>query len=485
MQITRLTENDYEDTLPEIHQNGIVWQACPDNDCTPFGGNYEVYYWNGSMTQKLSDNSNMDRYPRIYGNRVVWQSKLDGTLKIVFWQGDEKKEISGDSLGNQLPKVNDDWVVWAGLDSNDFEIYAWDGQGIIEITDNEVADVQPEVCGDRIVWISDRGFGAEEETQEICLWEAGETLQLTDDDLADRHPRVDDETVVWEAHDGHDYEIAIYRDEVIEIITDNNYDDSNPEIHNGMIVWQSFDGQDYEIFFWYDGTSTQLTDNNFDDISPQISDRAVVWQACPDNDCLFFSSGNWEIYYFDGEQNHRVTYNDTIDYSVKVYGSNLCWMSYDEESMEIYMGNLANETPFPTTMTPTPAPTPSPHQTPMPESIFLDLRLNNNFFSAGDLFLLDIDIVNFAPAQNIDLYVFLDVYDNYWFWPSWVMYPAMDTERIFIPAQDVLRRSVLNFIWPENSGAGTDIFFWSMASAPSSYELISNIESESFDYGGD
>jgi hypothetical protein len=49
----------------------------------------------------------------------------------------------------------------------------------------------------------------------------------------------------------------------------------------------------------------------------------------------------------------------------------------------------------------------------------ITLRLPNDLFHTGDTFQLDLDIDNPGPPVAADLYVLLQVFSEFWFYPSW------------------------------------------------------------------
>ncbi len=138
-------------------------------------------------------------------------------------------------------------------------------------------------------------------------------------------------------------------------------------------------------------------------------------------------------------------------------------------------------TPTPTyTPNPTETPTLSPTPTPQLPPLGVYLYLNQTIFYAGDQFLLQVQISN--PEDDIDvlLFVILDVYGNYWFYPSWSQY--LDYESLFLTRQTLINKTILDFIWPQNAGSADDIKFWSAITDPSSFSLIGNYDMVSFSY---
>ncbi len=116
----------------------------------------------------------------------------------------------------------------------------------------------------------------------------------------------------------------------------------------------------------------------------------------------------------------------------------------------------------PSTPTPLPTHTPTPTQpTPTPEpgpDFRLNLSLNRTMFSPGDPFQLVVTVEK--PDGNAyyrqPLFVLLDVYGEYYFYPSWN--PWFDYKLVDITTF-IESIPILNFEWPNGSGSANGIAF--------------------------
>lgn len=115
---------------------------------------------------------------------------------------------------------------------------------------------------------------------------------------------------------------------------------------------------------------------------------------------------------------------------------------------------LPTDSPLPT-MAPTI--TPSPTTTPQPGS-GVDLSLTQNEFYPGDHFRLQARLANMEPSPtNIELYIILDVYGNYWFGPRWSDNCDAYTINGFIGIRTM---TIFDFTWPEVDSEAQGIIFW-------------------------
>lgn len=79
-------------------------------------------------------------------------------------------------------------------------------------------------------------------------------------------------------------------------------------------------------------------------------------------------------------------------------------------------------------------------------------------YEPGDLFYFDIRCCNGDAYEDVeaDLYIILDVYGQYFFWPSWSGY---DYETILIPACSCIDMTIFEFVIPDGSGTMDGIEF--------------------------
>ncbi len=159
------------------------------------------------------------------------------------------------------------------------------------------------------------------------------------------------------------------------------------------------------------------------------------------------------------------------------------------------------KTPF---ITPTPTPTPPPpppSSTPIPTPTFTihptytysitptftlppqtfisEIFTNQEIYHSGDNFILKTKIINNISPMSVDKYIVLDVWGQYWFWPSWSQNIDKKTLHYNI---GIFVEEILNFIWPSNAGSASGIKFWLACFEPDTFNLIGNISYCVFGY---
>jgi hypothetical protein len=134
----------------------------------------------------------------------------------------------------------------------------------------------------------------------------------------------------------------------------------------------------------------------------------------------------------------------------------------------------------PTSATATPTPEPSP--TPLPDTCEIYLRMNSHFFRPGDACVLEtLTLYTYAEDKDSEKYILLDVYGDYYYWPSWGTSQDNLLITLTYSPQFVVER-IFDFTWPEGCGSADGLRFWTALLDPDTRDLISNIDSWEFGY---
>ena len=153
-------------------------------------------------------------------------------------------------------------------------------------------------------------------------------------------------------------------------------------------------------------------------------------------------------------------------------------------------------TPQPPSPTPTPQPPSSPTPTQQPPSptytplqFGVNLQISSNYFRPGDTFLLELDLNN--PDTDTFLYpvfIALEVYGQYWFWPSWTAFSPPEHTSIdykvltFRPGSTTI--NIMGpFSWPTGAGAAQGLHFIALITNSFREYVIGDINQVVFGYG--
>ncbi len=137
-------------------------------------------------------------------------------------------------------------------------------------------------------------------------------------------------------------------------------------------------------------------------------------------------------------------------------------------------------TPAPTTPTPVASGTATPAPT-HPQMVTFTLSLNQQEFRPLDQFRLSGRLTGGPYDTTVDLYIVLDVYSQYYFYPSWeqeITFARIEIEHYWDVTLDIF-----NFAWPRNVGQASGLWFYGIICEPGTYNLVANYSSIAFSYG--
>ncbi len=247
--ITQVTNNTYEDSLPQIKGSYLVWQGYDEGD-------WEIFLYDivTKETHQITDNTYDDLNPQTDGRYVVWWADKPSGAEIWLYSIDteEKSQISpADGKNHYLPVIANGRIAWMGFTPGEAaqrDIFLYDVlNGVQQLTDNNLDDSSPRISDAEVIWVQTD--------------EQGNSTVFTYDFAGNTRPAQNG--VVWEdrrqsggigrvltRYDGQDWEIMIQnRDQkVLEYVTDNTIDDEYPCINGNKIAWVAGEGKMREIF---------------------------------------------------------------------------------------------------------------------------------------------------------------------------------------------------------------------------------------------
>ncbi len=257
----QVTSNSYDDTLPEVEGNCVVWQGHGNfSEATSTGADWEIFCYNTETKEarQITDNDYHDTSPQTDGTYVVWQGVKDGEWDIFLWDGEESLSISDRNAEDTCPQISSGLIVW---DSEPFgEDFIGPGEIVLydiltktktilsqeqEVDpDNTLDDGSPQINGTEVMWIQTD----DEDNTRIFVYDhtTGVITQPSDYPWRD-NPQADGSLTVLSRYVGDDREIFVYRNSLstYEQITYNDLQDRYPRISGGNIVWMAAG----EIFF--------------------------------------------------------------------------------------------------------------------------------------------------------------------------------------------------------------------------------------------
>lgn len=116
----------------------------------------------------------------------------------------------------------------------------------------------------------------------------------------------------------------------IHQITNNGAWNREVSLYNGTIAWHSDVDGDWEIFYWDGNEIIQITNNDANDTDPSLYNGSIAWQSDIDGDS--------EIFYWDGTTVNQITNNDSFDANPSLYDGTIAWTGEGEnnQAFEIF-----------------------------------------------------------------------------------------------------------------------------------------------------
>jgi len=162
--------------LPSLHQGKIAWQRRSAYDPTD---EWEIYFWDGATTRRVTDNAVHDTHPSLYRDVVAWCSDGNIVYLSVPPAGEPGPLPPPVVVGpGEAPSLFKNHIAYQSSDGDDMEIFLHDipSGKTLQITDNEDEDRNPSLYDATIAWQS---APTELDDAQIFYWDGTATHQLT------------------------------------------------------------------------------------------------------------------------------------------------------------------------------------------------------------------------------------------------------------------------------------------------------------------
>lgn len=324
---------------PRISGNNVVWSGA-DSD-----GDKEIFLYNGKETIQLTDNNVDDTSPQIYRDKIVWTIDTAEGITIFLDNGQDIIQLNESNSSNSFPKIFGDNVVWTARDSDEKEeLFLYNGKETIQISQDKHRHIYRfQVSEDKVVWTA-RDFKGK---KQIFLYNGRETIQIYENNSVNNSSfKAESRKAIWKNKlSGFDSEIFFNTKKLIEFARLYNplfgdEDDLELQISGDYVVWKS-----RRNLYLYDGRKIiQLDDRDRNVIisSIQISDKNknIVWVASNSIDSgIFAHDRSSEIFLYNGKETIQLTNNDVIDYAPQISGDSVVWVSGGSLNSEIFFYN--------------------------------------------------------------------------------------------------------------------------------------------------
>jgi beta propeller repeat protein len=247
------------------------------------------FLYAGSTVTQVTDNAYEDSLPQIKGDYVVWQGRVDADWEIFVYNisSGVTTQVTDNGDDDVSPRTDGSHVVWLGPGGSGGEIFVYDiANGItIQVTYDDRIDSPPQIADGLVVWAS-QVVTDSVEPGEIFLYDiaAGATQQLTTDTLDDSGPQISSETITWVQTDADDNSTLFTYDIATGITAEAPegfvWEDS-PQVDGKLTTLIRHDGEDREVFLLNRDSRRyhQVSDNHLQDEYPSISGTYIAWMA--------------------------------------------------------------------------------------------------------------------------------------------------------------------------------------------------------------
>ncbi len=117
------------------------------------------------------------------------------------------------------------------------------------------------------------------------------------------------------------------------------------------------------------------------------------------------------------------------------------------------------------------------------KALGLRLMLDDTLLMEGNRFYLHFNLWSEGQTMDTDVYILLDVYGQYWSWPSWKFIDdGLDFSSFSVQPDELLHQDVLDIIWPAIGNAASGLYFYGASFEADSFTFIGDIQVIEFGY---
>ncbi len=249
-QITRLTDNDFDDNEPQVSDRLVAWWSRE----TP---RQQVYVYDlqnpGQGPQRISLASVNNFAPRVSGTNVVWAGHDGADLEIYLYDGTSTRQVTSDGRDDRKPQVDGNYVVWEDFDGTDYEVALYDiAAGTTQsLTSNSSDDLEPHISGNNVVWQALSGTQSSIYAVDLSLGPTPVPVNISGGALFAETPVIAGKRVVWHAYDGADWEVfytELGTSQIPDNVSNNTWFDGEPLVSDALVVWRSYESGNYQVF---------------------------------------------------------------------------------------------------------------------------------------------------------------------------------------------------------------------------------------------
>ncbi len=252
-------------------------------------------------------------------------SAILATISTDVYASLDIKKLAQTDSESEFFKValGDGYAFWSHYSKG---IYMWQTSETVDSTQKISDDDQVMVLsasGNRLAWIDG--------SDDVQLWD-GMSIQEMEDDVLDTISLYGDNLAFVEI-DTEDFwkkdsEIFLRTPGEKTQISDNNYDDAQPSVFENKVAWVGEEDDNFDLFYWDGEQQHKLTDSDGDDLTPSLDHGAIAWVEWDGND--------YEILYWAGAENIQITHDNHDDTAPVLKNGKIVWVKRKDQCEDIY-----------------------------------------------------------------------------------------------------------------------------------------------------
>ncbi len=331
-QVTKLTNNDYDDINPRACEGKVVWVA---ND----GTDTEIMFYNGTSTIQLTNNSFDDTNPQISGNNIVWTGHDGEDWEIFYYNGSTTTQLTNNSYNDINPSICGNQITWQGVSTGlGSHVFYYDGLDVTQISTifSDMQHYSPVIDGNDVAWIAGGRNSSGYYIRYIILYDEPD-ISVVEGPIYGyvKSLSFKGNRISWSRKLGQRSGVYSYNRLTDEstLLGDNTLYNTLPVSSPSVTVWQAI-GENSKDIYWSirssDGPYRNLTKSSYSNIFPSVSDLRIVWIQQRD-------TGDY-VYLRDGGRNMKLSMVSSE--AVKpphIDGTTITWAQRDANDFEVWI----------------------------------------------------------------------------------------------------------------------------------------------------
>ncbi|MBN2534871.1 MAG: IPT/TIG domain-containing protein [Spirochaetales bacterium] len=310
---------------PAVGDGMAVWQGYDGHD-------WEIFLWQAGQVTRITDNELDDTLPRATEGKVFWIQDDGSDPEIFMWEeGTGITRVTENDVDDRNIRVSNGVCIWQEYDNGDYEIWLMNNGQPERITDNDynesfihLENIITETNSTTVVAWSRRKYktmevmiGQEDQSMEITAgipqteiitWTKTystsfllENLILSGMDFDGTSFVLLGSTFTTSPFEHQSPQIYSLENNQFDTITATDTDKGSPGINDNTIVWQETTDEGFYHIFMYRGITAgilSITSSLYHNINPVVSENnLIVWQeSYGENNCIsYFNYRNTSV----------------------------------------------------------------------------------------------------------------------------------------------------------------------------------------------